>query len=70
MTWNAFRSLRRIAPKAWLPVLWQPAFLSHPCPTDLEARVNLWKSVPPPPALLAGGNEDPSENDIVIVAPT
>lgn len=41
VTWNIFRSLRQIAPRAWLPGLWQHAFPSRPCPTDLNPVVRL-----------------------------
>jgi hypothetical protein len=70
VTWNVFRSLRQIAPTIWLPDLWAKAFPTQPLPTDLSALVNLWLSVEPPLGLLAGGDEGPSEIDIVIEAPT
>jgi hypothetical protein len=70
VTWNVFRSLRQINPQTWMPVLWQRAFPSIPCPPDHNAVVRLWESIPPPPALLVGGDEGPSEIDVVIEAPT
>ena len=70
VTWNVFRSLRQIAPEAWLPVLWQRAFSSFECPADLKATVRLWESIAPPPGLIAGGDEGNSEVDVVIEAPT
>jgi hypothetical protein len=70
VTWNVFRSLRQIAPTVWLPELWAKAFPSHAAPSDLSALVHLWTSVEPPFALLAGGDEGPSEIDIVIETPT
>lgn len=70
VTWNVFRSLRQIKPEVWLPRLWQEAFPSVPCPSDLQAVVRLWESVPPPLGLLAGGDEGDSEIDVVIEAPT
>jgi len=70
VTWNVFRSLRQIAPEAWLPGLWQRAFPSIVCPPDLKAVVRLWESIPPPVGLLAGGDEGASEIDVVIEAPT
>ena len=70
VTWNVFRSLRQIAPKEWLPILWQRAFPSLTCPSDLSAVVNLWQSIPPPVGLLASGDEGISEIDVVIEAPT
>src|SRR5712692_6664424 len=70
VTWNVFRSLRQIAPDSWLPALWQRAFPSITCPTDLKVVVRLWESIPPPLGLLAGGDEGASEIDVVIEAPT
>jgi hypothetical protein len=70
VTWNVFRSLRQIAPQAWLPVLWQSAFPSLPCPDDLNVVVKLWESIPPPLGLLAGGDEGASEIDVTIEAPS
>jgi hypothetical protein len=69
VTWNVFRSLRQIAPEAWLPGLWQRAFPSISCPLDLQAAVRLWESIPPPLGLLASGDEGASEIDVVIDAP-
>jgi hypothetical protein len=46
VTWNVFRSLRQIAPETWLPNIWQHAFPSIKCPTDLKAVVRLWESMP------------------------
>jgi hypothetical protein len=65
VTWNVFRSLRQIAPDAWLPLLWSRAF-DVPVPEDLNAVVTLWKSVAPPLGLLADGDEGASEIDVVI----
>src|SRR5260370_6295161 len=73
VTWNVFRSLRQIAPEAWLPALWKRAFSSTriACPPDYsKAVVRLWESIPPPPGLLASGDEGVSEIDVVIEAPT
>src|SRR6185437_1555225 len=70
VTWNVFRSLRQIAPEVWLPILWQRAFPSLACPTDLKSAVKLWESVPPPLGLLAGGDEGASEIDVVIETPS
>jgi hypothetical protein len=70
VTWNVFRSLRQIAPDVWLPHLWHRAFPSITCPPDLMAVVRLWESISPPIGLLAGGDEGPSEIDVVIEAPT
>lgn len=67
VTWNVFRSLRQIAPEAWLPPLWSRAF-GTPLPKDLNAAVTLWKSVPPPLGLLVDGDEGPSEIDVAIEA--
>jgi hypothetical protein len=68
VTWNVFRSLRQIAPEAWLPNLWQRAFPSLTCPVDLRIVVRLWQSVSPPPGLLAAGDEGASEIDVIIEA--
>ena len=67
VTWNVFRSLRQIAPVAWLPSLWSRAFDLR-VPEDLNAAVTLWKSVAPPLGLLANGDEGLSEVDVVIEA--
>jgi hypothetical protein len=66
VTWNVFRSLRQIAPEAWLPSLWGCAFPTTSPPTDLRATVKLWESVTPPLGLLADGDEGASEIDVVI----
>ncbi len=70
ITWNVFRSLRQIAPEAWLPSLWECAFPSTAFHGDLNAVIRLWKTVPPPLGLLADGDEGASEIDVVIEAPT
>ena len=70
VTWNVFRSLRQIAPDAWMPALWRRAFPSIVCPTDLKAAVKLWESIRPPIGLLAGGDEGASEIDVVIESST
>ncbi len=70
VTWNVFRSLRQIAPEAWLPILWRSSFPSLACPVDLKVVVKLWESVPPPLELLAGGDEGASEIDVVVEAPS
>jgi hypothetical protein len=67
ITWNVFRSLRQIAPEAWLPLLWSRSF-NAPVPEDLNAEITLWKRVPPPPDLLADADEGPSEIDVMIEA--
>src|SRR5688500_3700277 len=66
VTWNVFRSLRQIAPAAWLPSLWGRAFREAETPSDLGATVNLWKSVTPPLGLLVDGDEGASEVDVSI----
>src|SRR6266576_5654449 len=70
VTWNVFRSLSQITPDAWLPLLWKLAFPLIALPSDLNAVVILWESIPPPVGLLAGGDEGASEIDVVIQAPT
>src|SRR5712692_9949202 len=66
VTWNVFRSLRQIAPDAWLPSLWRAAFPTTLMSKDLRATVKRWESVPPPLGLLADGDEGASEIDVVI----
>jgi hypothetical protein len=68
VTWNVFRSLRQVAPAAWLPSLWVRAFPDVATPSDVQATVTLWQSVAPPLGLLAGGDEGDSEIDVVIEA--
>jgi hypothetical protein len=70
VTWNVFRSLRQIAPTAWVPLLWRRAFPSVAVPADLRATVNLWQSISPPLGLLAGGDEGDSEIDVILESPT
>src|SRR5262249_10533584 len=70
VTWNVFRSLRQVAPVAWLPALWPRAFPQVATPTDLGITVRLWQSVEPPLGLLAEGDEGDSEIDVVIEAAT
>ena len=70
VTWNVFRSLRRIDPAVWLPELARRGLpRKEPPPAD-GTVLSLWKSVPPPPALLAGGDEGNSEIDIAIESPS
>jgi hypothetical protein len=66
VTWNVFRSLRQVAPEAWLPALWGCTFPLVATPDDLAATVKLWESVRPPLGLLADGDEGASEIDVVI----
>ncbi len=66
VTWNAFRSLRQIAPDVWLPSLWRSAFPQLPRPVDVGATVKLWLSVAPPLGLVAQGAEGSSEVDVAI----
>lgn len=70
VTWNVFRSLRQIEPRAWLPSLWRHAFPTEAVPDDLNATVHLWRSIPPPVGLLADGDEGSSEIDVVIESGT
>jgi len=70
VTWNVFRSLRQIAPQTWIPALWRRAFPACACPSDLNAVVKLWQSIPPPVGLLASGDEGASEIDVVIETST
>jgi hypothetical protein len=70
VTWNVFRSLRQIAPEAWMPALWKRAFPLIACPTDHKVMVKLWESMSPPLGLLESGDEGASEIDVVIEAPT
>lgn len=70
VTWNAFRSLRQIAPYAWLPNLWRRAFPEIVSPSDLKAVVELWRGIPPPIGLLDSGDEGVSEIDVIVEAPT
>jgi hypothetical protein len=70
VTWNVFRSLRQIAPKAWLPSLWGRSFPDADQPLDIVATVKLWKSVAPPLGLLIDGDEGASEVDVAIETPS
>ena len=66
VTWNVFRSLRKIDPAVWLPELARRGLQgAAPLPPD-GAVVSLWPSVVPPPALLADGDEGNSEIDVAI----
>lgn len=69
LTWNAFRSLRQIAPAVWLPGLLTAALGDVALPVE-KATVRLWQSVKPPLSLLAHGDEGASEVDVVIEAPS
>ena len=69
ITWNVFRSLRQVDPAVWLPTLWKQAFPEIAVLSDPQAAtVRLWESVDPPLGLLAGGDEGPSEIDVVVEA--
>jgi hypothetical protein len=70
VTWNVFRSLRQIAPEAWLPDLRHRAFPSAGVASDLNVTVRLWESVPPPLGLLIDGDEGASEIDVLLESPT
>ena len=70
VTWNAFRTLRHINPREWIPMLWRLAF-THPAePPSTDAVMQVWPRMSPPPALLASGDEGASEVDVLIEAPT
>lgn len=70
VTWNAFRSLRQIAPTVWLPELFATAFPGETLTHTEHAVVELWKTVEPPPALLLEADEGESEIDVVIQTPS
>lgn len=70
VTWNVFRSLRQVAPAAWLPALFERSFSSMTPPACDVATVELWKTVVPPPSLLLSADEGESEIDVIIEAPT
>lgn len=68
ITWNVFRSLGKVDPGVWVPVLHQQAFPAGPLITaPSTATVRLWVQAPPPPGLRRGRlDEGTSELDIVI----
>ena len=70
ITWNVFRSLRQIAPDAWLPELTRRGLPDAGSLPSNGVAVSLWTSVDPPVAILADGDEAPSEIDIAIEGPT
>jgi len=69
VTWNVFRSLRQIDPKAWLPELARRGLPQLTVLPPAGASVSLWVSVSPPVSLLADGEEHPSEIDVILEAP-
>jgi hypothetical protein len=66
VTWNVFRSLRQIAPAAWLPELVRRGLPGTNILYADRAALSLWVSVNPPSSLLVDGDEGVSEIDIVI----
>lgn len=70
VTWNVFRSLRQIDPRAWLPELTRVGMPGRGVPPGNPVTVSLWQTVPPPPSLLESGAEGESEIDVVVESPT
>ena len=67
VTWNVFRSLRQIEPRAWLPKLADSALRGWSIAASEDPPVvRLWCAVCPPPSLLTLGDEGDSEIDVVI----
>jgi hypothetical protein len=66
LTWNVFRSLRRITSDVWLPGLFDAAFPGASRSIATGATVSLWQQVEPPPALLRDGDEGASEIDVIL----
>lgn len=69
VSWNVFRSLGKISPEVWLPLLTENTFPGQQLPQASDTTIELWKPVPPPQALLRDGDEGISEIDIVIENP-
>lgn len=69
MSWNVFRSLRQLAPEAWLSSLADRSFGIRDFSRLDATTVELWKDVAPPLSLLDSGDEGISEIDIVLENP-
>lgn len=68
LTWNTFRSLARIDPAIWYPLLFARSF-PQPHRAAQLIGVHLWRSLPPPPSLhLFQKDEGDSEVDVLIEA--
>jgi hypothetical protein len=70
VTWNTFRSLRQIDPRAWLPELTRRGLREVASLPTAKMSMSLWVSVSPPVGLLADGDEHASEMDVVLDAPS
>src|SRR4051812_5138768 len=53
ITWNVFRSLRRVASDLWFPELFKRAFPGLVAPEPAGPTIQLWKRVSPPPSFRA-----------------
>ena len=69
VTWNVFRSLRQLEPRAWLEELCRLGLPRAKAALIDPITVDLWRTVSPPPSLVALGDEGDSEIDVVIETP-
>ncbi|MCM3764389.1 hypothetical protein [Neobacillus niacini] len=64
MTWNAFRTLQKIDPEIWLPLLFQQTFQEQRCDLVENMKISLWKKLSPP--VEWGLREGDSEIDVML----
>ena len=69
VTWNVFRTLRKIHPSAWLTALAKAGLPDQTLAGDDSVTVELWRSIAPPPSLLRLGDEGKSEIDVIVESP-
>lgn len=64
ITWNAFRTLQKIDPELWLPLLFQQTFQDHRTDIIENMKISLWKKLSPPAEW--GLTEGDSEIDVIL----
>lgn len=64
LTWNAFRTLQKIDPELWLPLLFQQTFQDHRTDIIENMKISLWKKLSPP--VEWGLRESDSEIDVML----
>jgi hypothetical protein len=64
MTWNVFRTLQKIDPELWLPLLFNQTFQESRTDIVKDMKISLWKKLSPPSEW--GLREGDSEIDVML----
>lgn len=64
MTWNVFRTLQKIDPELWLPLLFRQTFQESRTDIVKDMKISLWKKLSPPAKW--GLREGNSEIDVML----